>query len=53
VEEVGAALVVDGGTWEAGFDQVDPATVDDLVVGRRRHCHGPAEVVRDAQSHIR
>jgi hypothetical protein len=36
----------------AGFDQLDPPAVDDLVVRRRRHGDGPAEMVRDAQAHL-
>ncbi|MFN2506776.1 MAG: hypothetical protein ABR540_21615 [Acidimicrobiales bacterium] len=35
----------------AGFDQLDPPTVHDLVVGRGRDCHGPAEMMGNAQAH--
>ena len=48
-----AALVVDGGRRQAGFDQLQAAAVHDLVVGRRRHRHRPTEVVGDAQTHAR
>ena len=47
------ALVVDRRRRDAGFDQLDPPAVHDLVVGRRRHRDGPAEMVRDAQAHLR
>jgi protein-tyrosine phosphatase len=35
----------------AGLDQLDPSTVDDLVVIRCRDRDGPAEMVGDAQPH--
>src|SRR4029079_1950413 len=37
---------------QTGLDQLDPPTVRDLVVGRCRHRHGPAEVVRDPEAHV-
>ena len=45
------ALVVDRGGGHAGFDQVDPPAVHDLVVGRGGDGHGPAEVMSDTQAH--
>jgi hypothetical protein len=35
----------------ARFDQLDPPTVDDPVVGRCRDCHRPAEMMSYAQPH--
>jgi hypothetical protein len=35
----------------AGFDQRDPPAVHDLMVGRRRDRHGPAEMIGDAHAH--
>ena len=46
------ALVVDRCRRQAGFDQFDPPAVDDLVVRRRRHGDGPAEMIGDAQTHV-
>jgi hypothetical protein len=46
------ALVVNGCRRDAGFDQVDPAAVHYLVVPRRRHHNGPAEMIRNAQTHV-
>ena len=45
------ALVVDRCRTHPGFDQLDPPTVHDLVVGRRRDRDRPAEVIEDAQTH--
>ena len=45
------AFVVDRRGRHAGFDQLDPPAVHDLVVGRRGDGHGPAEVMRDPQTH--
>ena len=45
------AFVVDWCSRHAGLDELDPPAVDDLVVGRRRHRHGPAEMMGDAQTH--
>ncbi len=47
-EELGAAQVVDGCRRETWFDELDPAPVHHLVVGRRGHHDRPAEVIRDA-----
>jgi hypothetical protein len=35
----------------AGFDQRDPLAFHDLMVGRRRDRHGPAEMIGDAHAH--
>jgi hypothetical protein len=35
---------------QAGLNQFDPAAVDDLVVARSRHSHGPAQVVGNAET---
>ena len=51
VEQVVAALVVDRCRRDAGLDELDPAPVDHLVVGRGRHGDRPAEVVGDAETH--
>jgi hypothetical protein len=51
VEEMGSAHVMDRCRGQAGFDQLDPPTVNDLVISRRGHNDGPAEVVGDAESH--
>lgn len=42
---------MDGCCWHAGFDQVDPPAIHDLVVGRRGDSHGPAEMMSDTQTH--
>ena len=44
-------LVVNRCRRHAGFDQLDPPAVHDLVVSRRRHGNGPAEMIGDAQTH--
>jgi len=36
---------------QAGLDQLDPATVDDPAIFRRRHGDRPAEGVGDADAH--
>ncbi len=43
--------MVDWCSRHAGFDKLDPPAVHDLVVDRRRDCHGPAEMMGDAQTH--
>ncbi len=45
------ALVVDRCRRHAGFDQLDPLAVHDLVVGRCSDCHGPAEMMSDTDTH--
>jgi NAD(P)-dependent dehydrogenase (short-subunit alcohol dehydrogenase family) len=37
---------------DAGLDQLDPASVEDRVVGRSRHGHRPSQVVGDTQTHL-
>ena len=48
---VRSADVVDRRRGQIGFDQLDPSSVDHLVVDVRGHGHGPAEVVGDPESH--
>jgi hypothetical protein len=48
---VRTADVMDRRRREVGFDELDPPAVDDLVVGRRRDCDRPAEVMRNAETH--
>ena len=43
--------MVDRRRRHAGFDQLDPPAVHDLVVRRRADGHGPPEMVRDPQTH--
>ena len=43
--------MVDRRRRHAGLDQLDPPAVHDLVVGRGRDGHGPAEVMGDAETH--
>ena len=47
-----AALVVDRRRRHPGLDQLDPPTVDDLVIRRGRDRHGPAEVMSDPETHV-
>ncbi len=46
------AVVVHRRGGDARFDQLDPPPIHDLVVSVRRHGNGPAEVIRDAQTHV-
>ena len=46
------ALVVNRCRRHAGFNQLDAPTVHDLVVGRRGHGYGPAEMIGDSQTHV-
>ena len=46
------ALVVNRCRRHAGFDQLDPPAVHDLVVRRRRHRNRPAEMIRNAHTHV-
>jgi hypothetical protein len=46
------ALIVNRCRTHAGFGQLDPPAVHYLVVGRRRHRNGPAEMIRNAQTHV-
>jgi len=34
-----------------GFDQLDPATINDFVAGRCADSHGPAEMMSDPHTH--
>jgi hypothetical protein len=44
------AFVVDRRRRPAGFDQLDPPTVHDLMVSGRRHGDGPAEMIGKTQT---
>ena len=48
---VRAALVVDRCRRHVGFDQLDPSTLDDLVVGRGHDCDSPTEMVCNPEVH--
>ena len=45
------ALVVDRCGRHAWFDQLNPTAVDDLVIRSRRDRNGPAEMIRNRQTH--
>lgn len=51
MEQVGTAVMVDRCRRHSGLDQLDPSTVDDLMVGRGGDSHGPSEMMRDAKTH--
>jgi len=51
VEQVRATLMVDRRGRQIRLEQLDPPTVDDCVVRRRRDGHGPAEVMGDPKTH--
>ena len=51
VKKVRAALVVDRCRRHSGLDQLDPPTIHDPEVRRGCDGHGPAEMMRDAQTH--
>ena len=46
-----SAFVMDRCCRHAGFDQVDPPAIHDLVVGRCGDSHGPAEMMSDTHTH--
>jgi hypothetical protein len=45
------APVVDGRRRQAGLDQLDAPTVDDLVLGECRHRDRLAQMIRDSSTH--
>jgi hypothetical protein len=46
------AFVVNRRRRPAGFDQLDPPTVHDLMVSGRRHGDGPAEMIGKTQTQV-
>jgi hypothetical protein len=51
VHEVRPADVMDRGRGQVGVEQLDPSTVDHLVICGSGHDDGPAEVVSNADAH--
>ena len=46
------ALIVNRCRGCAGLDQLDPPTVHDLMVRRRRHSYGPPEMIGNTHAHV-
>jgi hypothetical protein len=47
------ALIVDRRRRHAGLNELDPAAIDDRMIGRGGHGDRPAEMISDAQAHAR